>query len=447
MANRPVARFEQAFGRGIEPRPERVLAAVSGGADSVAMLRALVRRGVKTEVVHCNFHLRGEESDRDASFVKNLCESLGVGLTIIDFDAAAVAAERRISVEMACRDLRYEAFRRLREQLGCDYICVAHTADDNIETMLLNMLRGSGLRGLAGMRRRSSDILRPMLGLGRSDVEEYLAALGQDFITDSSNLSNDYRRNFIRNTLLPEIESRWPGARKALRRTQENLREQETIMEKAMAADSPSISEELPPVFDEGMLLLSRDAMQVAPSLSTAVFSFIRPFGGNRSQAADIAEAFRSGRLSSEWRLAEGREAILAREGLIVRLPMAAPRLPKKPEVRCERVEVAPSLIAEIKSMRRPDTLYICETPTEGWLWRQPKAGDRIEPLGMKGSQLVSDVVKDAHLGELEKRRLMLLVDDSGRIVWIPGLKRSRHHLADFSAPSLLRVSSPSTAL
>lgn len=442
MGNRAVARFEQAFHRGLEPRPGRLLAAVSGGADSVAMLTALVRAGVESEVVHCNFHLRGGESDRDASFVRNLCEKLGVGLTIVDFDAASVARKRKISIEMACRDLRYEAFAQLRADLGCEFVCVAHTADDNIETMLLNMLRGSGLRGLAGMRRRSSGILRPMLELGRRDVEEYLAALGQDFITDSSNLSDDYRRNFIRNTLLPEIESRWPGARKALRRTQENLREQEAMLENAVNEGSLSISGERPTDTCDGIYLLSRDVMQAAPSLPTAVLTFIRPFGGNRSQSVEIADSFKAGRLSSVWPLGEGREAILAREGLIVRQPSSTSLHEEETVVRCERVEVTPSLIAEIKSMRRPDTLYICETPTDGWRWRRPKVGDRIESLGMKGSQLVSDVVKDAHLGELEKRRLKLLIDDSDRIVWIPGLKRSRHYLADFSAPTILRISS-----
>lgn len=434
MSRRAASRFMQAFGRVLEPRPRRVLAAVSGGADSVAMLRALVGSGVATEAVHCNFHLRGAESDRDASFVKTLCENLGVVLTIVDFDAATTARERKISVEMACRDLRYEAFGRLRLEKGCDCICVAHTADDNIETMLLNMLRGSGLRGLAGMRARSGNILRPMLGLTRRDVEEYLAALGQDFITDSSNLTVDYRRNYIRNSLLPEIESRWPGARKALRRTQENLREQEAML--APLPDS-AVVVSLP----GGRRLLTREALGQTKSRVSAILNFIAGSGGNRSQALEIAAAFEAGRLSSRWPLADGSEAVLAREGLIAGPAQAYAAPSPEKEVRFERVEVTPTLIAAIKSMRRPDILYISgDADVSGWRWRRPETGDRIEPLGMKGSQLVSDVIKDARLGEEGKRRILLLADGDGRIVWIPGLKRSRHYLADFSAPTLLRI-------
>lgn len=296
--------------------------------------------------------------------------------------------------------------------------------------MLLNMLRGSGLRGLAGMTMIRGNILRPMLSLSRTDVEAYLESLGQAYITDSSNLTTDYRRNFVRLKLLPQMESRWPGARKALRRTQENLQHDETELQ--ALREGKGVNK------DVDNELLSCERLALSASAENDIFRFFSSHGGNRNQAADAWRAYRSGNISTRWEVADGQEIVLGREGFVIRKDAIEEAAEECQPVEYHQFELTDELMKKIKSERRPDHLYIgvpSDTQIEdfmrGWRWRRPQQGDRIKPLGMRGSQLISDIVKDAHLTELQKHSVRLLVDLSGEIIWLPGLKRSRLHLVD----------------
>ena len=168
----------------------RVLVTVSGGADSVALLCLLNGLGYDCVAAHCNFHLRGEESMRDERFVRALCGKLGVECVVRDFDVPAYMAEHKVSMEMACRELRYGWFEEVRESSGCAVIAVAHHSDDSVETFFLNMLRGCGIAGLAGIKPVNGRIVRPFLCVSRADIEEYLQEIRQDYIVDSTNLES-----------------------------------------------------------------------------------------------------------------------------------------------------------------------------------------------------------------------------------------------------------------
>ena len=174
------------------------LVALSGGPDSVALLLVLRELGYKIEAAHCNFHLRGEESDRDEEFVKSLCNKLDIPFHIIHFDTREYATLHQVSVEMAARDLRYGYFRQLCQDIGAASVCVAHHRDDAVETLLMNLLRGSGIHGLTGIRPKNGAIVRPLLCVSREEIEQYLHSIGQDYVTDSTNLVNDVMRNKIR---------------------------------------------------------------------------------------------------------------------------------------------------------------------------------------------------------------------------------------------------------
>ena len=213
-----------------------LLVAISGGADSVALLTACSRvgrhLGLNIAAVNCNFHLRGEESNRDSKFTSTLCEHLGIKLHSIEYDVDDYLQKHPgSSIEMACRELRYADFFRIMEEEGFDRVAVAHNSDDDIETMLLNMLRGSGIRGLKGMEIDNGKVLRPLLGVSRKEIEEYLEASGREYIIDSSNLTSEFRRNFIRREVLPTLESRWPGAKKSLAKTVTIIKEEAAIIE------------------------------------------------------------------------------------------------------------------------------------------------------------------------------------------------------------------------
>ena len=195
---------------------KKVIAGISGGADSVAMLLGLHEAGADITAIHCNFHLRGEESERDRRFVEKLCQRLEIPLVVIDFDVNDYMLRHKISTEMACRELRYAEFRRILNEKKADRIAVAHHADDNAETLLLNLMRGAGVAGMRGMVPDTGEIIRPLLEVSRTEILHYLESKGETYVTDSTNLISDYRRNFLRNEILPLLESRWPEARRSI---------------------------------------------------------------------------------------------------------------------------------------------------------------------------------------------------------------------------------------
>lgn len=271
---REVARFLKS--RGIS----HVVIGVSGGADSTALLLLLCRCGVDIEALHCNFHLRGEESDRDAEAVRDLCGRHEVALNILDFDVPAYMKGKGISVEMACRDLRYAEFRRFLVSSGAQRIAIAHNSDDNIETAFLNLFRGSGVTGLRGMLPDTGEIIRPLLGISRMDIEAYLDENNETFVTDSSNLESEYKRNFIRNEIIPLVETRWPGVRKAISTTLENLRGEERVILWA--------EDELIP---HGHLL-PMQSIATAPDRLWIIRNFTKQFGTKRDIAVEICDVF-----------------------------------------------------------------------------------------------------------------------------------------------------------
>ncbi len=200
---------------------DKVVLGVSGGADSVALLLIMKELaghfGVTLSAVHVNHGLRGSESDRDEAFTKELCERLGVPLEIYHEDVAGVSEKEGISLEEAGRRVRYAAFEKTAARIGANRIAVAHHMDDNAETVLFRIVRGTGLKGLAGMhpvRKLAGGIslIRPFLEVGRSEIEEWLAAKEQPFCTDSTNLDDEYSRNIIRNSVVPELENINSGA-------------------------------------------------------------------------------------------------------------------------------------------------------------------------------------------------------------------------------------------
>ncbi|MDE6341579.1 MAG: tRNA lysidine(34) synthetase TilS [Muribaculaceae bacterium] len=401
-------------------RVRSVLVAVSGGADSVALLLACVRisrsAGLHVECVNCNFHLRGEESDRDSLFVADLCSRLGVKLHTLDYDVAGyMKSHPGESIEMACRNLRYADFMRIASESGLDRVAVAHNSDDDIETMLLNMLRGAGVRGMKGMDIDNGHVIRPLLGVTRREIEEYLAETGETFITDSSNLHDDYRRNYLRLEIIPLLENRWPGARKALGKTVTILKEEAGIVENHYR----TVSERLCP--DTTTLLVG------SPDVTTGlILRFIERFGGNSAMAAEIMECVGKDFKERTWLLSDSHKAILERDRLIITDSVEGSG---EPEIRWIKMEMNETAMKEVKSNRNHTAIYLPDD-SSAYELRRPMTGDRMAPLGMRGTRLVSDIISDARLDRKRKDSVRVLVRKSdAEIIWVTGLKRSRHDL------------------
>ena len=210
------------------------LVALSGGADSVALLLALKKLGYNIEAAHCNFHLRGEESDRDEDFCKNLCRELDIKLHLAHFDTQTNASLHGISIEMAARNLRYNYFEALLKDINASAVCVAHHKDDSAETLLLNLIRGTGIEGLTGIKSKNNRIVRPFLCVRRNEIINYLEQRNQSFVTDSSNLVNDVQRNKIRLDVMPLLQTINPLVVEHLNQTGEYVEEATAILNTAL---------------------------------------------------------------------------------------------------------------------------------------------------------------------------------------------------------------------
>lgn len=410
---------------------KNLLVAVSGGADSVALLcacsRVAARLGLRLEAANCNFHLRDTESDRDSAFTEALCENLGIKLHRLKYNVDNYMEEHPgISIEMACRELRYTDFFRICRENGLDRVAVAHNSDDDIETMVMNLLRGSGSRGMRGMDADNGRVIRPLLGVSRSEIESFLESINQDFITDSSNLSSHYRRNFIRRDVLPLLESRWPGARKSLSRTLSIMKEESEIVD----AHYRNILALLSP--DPRTLLVY--AKGVTPGL---IFRFIEPFGGNSSIAQEIAEALSRDFRARSWTLSDVHTSVLERDSLIIVDSEAASA---EPSLVWEKLELTSELMEEILNNRSLNIIYLPDDESSYEL-RRPRLGDRMSPLGMRGTRLVSDIISDARLDSVSKQGVRVLSRRSdGEIVWVTTLKRSRLDLVSRDMDYLYRA-------
>lgn len=403
--------IEEAAAR-LLPGYGRILAAVSGGPDSVALLRACVAVAPgRVVAAHCNFSLRGAESDRDEEFVAALCARLGVELRAVRFDTRTyMEATPGLSLEMACRQLRYDWFASLMqsEAIGC--LALGHNADDNVETLLLNLLRGSGSKGLSGMAGNRNGVVRPLLAFSRKEILNYLTMIGQDYIVDSSNLTSDYRRNFLRNELIPLLETRWPGARKALARSRAALEADSRIVEAAVAD-----------VAAESCRWLPFRRLEDSADPATLLLYFIRKVGGSPEMAAEMAASWSAASEPGKTWVLAGAEVEKEREGF--RIVDPDPGLDPA-DYRWSRFDGPwEELIAYLKE-RSNKAVALPEGP-ENYTLRRARKGDRLEPLGAKGSRLLSDAMRDARW-PLWKRKRLAVIEREGKLIWAEGLARSR---------------------
>lgn len=285
--------------RALMPGIQSVILGLSGGADSVALLHILKNIGVRIMAVHCNFHLRGEESDRDMNFCIELCRGLDVPLDIVHFDVPAYQNAHNVSLEVACRELRYEYFYRMLQETGFDRIAVAHHADDNIETLFLNLLRGCGIDGLRGMLPDANNVVRPLLLVTRAEILQYLDVIGQTYVTDSTNLQSDYRRNFIRNELLPLIETQWTGARKAITSTISNLRSDSEALDMLVARELGSLQDQS---------VLPYQVLKESAAPQWLLHKWLTRYGTKTNIVREIMAAFTAGRpqTGKQWCVRDG---------------------------------------------------------------------------------------------------------------------------------------------
>lgn len=384
-------------------KTDKVLVALSGGADSVALLRVLLHLGYRCEAAHCNFHLRGEESMRDEAFVVSLTEKLGVRLYRTDFDTEAYAAAKGISIEMAARDLRYEWFGNLREEIGAEVIAVAHHRNDSVETLLLNLVRGTGINGLRGIRAVNGRVVRPLLCVDRNEILSYLERLGQNFVTDSTNLQDNFTRNKIRHQVIPVLETINPSAVEAMADTAARLSEVAEIYGKAMEAAVAR-------VVTNG-ISLDAEALWHETAPKSVLHEVLYPLGTNVSQQRDIYRCLRSGESGKVFYTAT--HVLLVDHGRLCWKPKET--VERKPVLKWELVEVDDSFVVP------KDIAVACldaDKINGALTLRRWRSGDRFVPFGMTGFKSVRNYLRDRKQSLFDKER-QLVVCSGDDIVWV----------------------------
>ena len=441
---------------------ERILLAVSGGIDSMCLAEKSVRAGQDFAVAHCNFHLRGADSDADADFVADWARRHGIAFYSKDFDTAAYAAEQGISLEMAARELRYGWFADLCRTEGFAGVAVAHQADDRRETFLLNLLRSSGGRGLRGMQEQSvipgTDIplLRPLLGMTRQEIETYMRSIGATWREDDSNRDTTIRRNCIRHEVMPLLSELNPSYGDALDRAMRHIGLLQDIADSWFATVRPTL---LDPT--DGSILL--DSLRSLPHRDFLLYRLLEPYGLTESVLDDLCAALDSGESLSGKRfllhhvtLLGGRDRLLFSSD---RVRGAYPHVPcdENPVTAgqvtepagayslvpcderltgtccikdsgtydCGGVQVKVEILdrAEITDLKQPRGILLLDAgklplPLIVRPWR---AGDWLVPLGMHGRKKLSDLFVDLKYSILDKQRARVIDWQESRIAALLG--------------------------
>lgn len=407
-----------------------MLVALSGGADSVALLAVLTRLGYECVAAHCNFHLRGAESMRDMNHARAIADRFGAKIHTRDFDVTKRRQQTGESVEMACRELRYAWFDDLINHDRLQAVAVGHHREDNVETFFINLLRSTGLAGLTGMSYQRGNVVRPLLDCTRTDIESYLADLNVEFVTDSTNAANDFDRNRLRNVLLPQLEAAFPGAMNAVLTTMSHLGDDSALVDYAVTAAMAKARRT-----DGRIDIAALTADAGASKARTLLFHALKAKGFNATQVDDIVDATIAGRSGRRFESAN-HVAELDRGLLTVRPTTADKTAADNSEVHVTltrdilspvHIAVTQHHINEFNPQRNPATAYFDTAVLNGnpqLTIRPARKGDRIRPYGMTGEKLLSDLFRDAHLTAAQKRDIRVLTRND-RILWVIGLRAS----------------------
>ncbi|MBP9553656.1 MAG: tRNA lysidine(34) synthetase TilS [Bacteroides sp.] len=403
-------------------KQDKILVALSGGADSVALTRILITLGYHCEAAHCNFELRGEESDRDEDFVRNFCRSLNIKCHSIHFETRRYAAQQSISIEMAARELRYNWFSKICEESDCQVVAVAHHKDDSVETMLLNLIRGTGINGLLGIRPKNGNVVRPLLCASRQEVVAYLHRMNQTYVTDSTNLEDEYTRNKIRLNLLPLMEEINPSVKDGLVKTASYLNDISKVYQQA-------IKESIDRIFITPEKEISIEKLMNEPAPQALLFEVLSPLGFNSTQVEEVYGSLNGqpGKrfISSQWQVVKDRDLLL-----IEKVKTAN----DKPQIIFEEV----LLTKEFVIPKDKNTACFDANKFKGVISiRKWEKGDYFIPFGMKGKKLVSDFMTDSKFSLLKKEQQWVL-SCNDQIAWLIGERTDNRFRIDDSTQKVI---------
>jgi tRNA(Ile)-lysidine synthase len=437
--------FEQYINRhNLFTKDDSILVAVSGGIDSCVLLHLLYYYNYKCVVAHCNFNLRNSESDNDEQFVKKLTNDYFMDFVSIPFNTLEYAEEKGLSIQMAARELRYIFFEETRKKHNCKAIATAHHADDSIETVFINLMRGTGLKGLTGIPVKSNHIVRPLLFASRKEIEEYASLNNLSWRNDSSNSSNKYTRNQLRNQVLPLLDEIKPGFRKILLRNIEHFNETETLLNTLLKSTFDKI------ISKKGnTVYISIKELKVIGLNKSLLFEIISGYGFNPKQAEKIWNSLDSGPgkmfYSKNYSLNKDREFIIISQienqesQRKYYIDETAEWISEPFEMSIETMLWEAGKVIPRNSKILFADLHALEFPL---IIRRWLPGDFFQPFGMKGFKKLSDYFIDQKISKTEKENTWI-IESANRIIWVVGYRIDDRIKVTDSTKHILKLQLP----
>lgn len=402
---------------------DKLLLGISGGIDSIVMMHLFRMSGYKIALAHCNFQLRGEESDNDEAFVQALAENYQLPIHTTRFNTQEIAEKEGISIQMAARDLRYEWFDELRQKHSYNYIAIAHNKNDLIETFLINLARGTGIKGLTGIKEKSGTIIRPLLFASRKMIDGFCHENNFEYREDSSNKTTKYSRNLIRHEIIPTFETINPSFIDTMTENINKLKNTEKIYFQTIQKTQDEITDE-----QDKKIYFSIEKIKKLEPVETFLFEFLAPYGFSSSQIIDIIATLDgiSGKqfFSATHRLTKDRAHLILEE-----ISLTQPK-PFFIEDTNGQIEY-PILLNLAKldkttnfEMNRQKNIaqldyHKLEFPLTIRKWNK---GDYFMPLGMKNLKKVSDFFIDQKISIPDKEKIWI-IESGNKIAWIVGLR------------------------
>ncbi len=404
---------------------QSALLAVSGGPDSMVMTHLFSRMSYPFALAHCNFQLRGKDSDADEELIRQVARERGLEFFCRRFDTLAYARKHRLSVQMAARELRYDWLEELRTKKGFDAVATAHHLDDSIETLLINLLRGTGIDGLKGIPRKKGKVIRPVLFTTRKQIEEYVQTHGVDFRHDATNREEHYARNRLRHSVIPLLKGLNPSLEAVMGGFFNRMEDVSTIYQEAVSAHIDACMRQ-----QGEERHISMEVLLGFPYSETLLYEIVKDFGFSPGQCHDIHKSMQAqaGKLfySNSHGLLRDRDHLIifpivdADETDSYEIPATSRGLRSKTgSLRFDSGGMAPGTPlpdGPHHLMADSDKL---DFPLELRRW---KAGDTMIPLGMKGRKKVSDLLTEQKIPLHQKKQVMVLTS-AGQIVWIVGIR------------------------
>ena len=414
----------------------KLLIAVSGGMDSVVLLHLCKQANLDIALVHCNFNLRGEESDADENFVMHLSDELDLEVFIENFDTKKYARDHKLSTQVAARELRYNWFYELASLLKFDYILTAHHADDNLETFLINLTRGTGLDGLLGIPEFNNKIVRPLLPFSREEIQRFAASEHITWVEDSSNATDNYLRNQLRHKVIPALKEVNQQVLKNFQTTLTNLQDTKQLVQDAILTFKNDVI-----TFDNEIMLLNIDKIKSYSNPKAYLFEVLKEFNFNEwNDIVNLMDA-ESGKhvLSTTHELIKDRDFLVLKEKNmtlkddIIYIHEKATQL--KTSFGVLIFDLVDSWLGKNKNIIYADKKLL-KYPL---ILRKSKVKDEFYPMGMKGKKTVNKYYKDEKLSLLAKEELWLLCSED-KIVWIIGMRADDRFKVTEDTKQILKI-------